>query len=141
MKFTMPCPWCRQPRTVHAYNLGRHPVVEVRYKRQRIHVDRIMAPLLQILWKSGVDTAESCQAQAPHQCAASITFPNTTEAEKFMRRVLGWAPEALADRAVQRWIWTIRAVHMDISGRFEVRVVFPRRDIKALIRSLQRASA
>ncbi len=137
MKFSRECPWCKRPQQVRGYALGRHPVVEVSYKRERLAVDQGVAPLLQSLWKSKIATSESCQNQAGHPGAISVTFPNSTEAEKFMRHILHRAPRALADRALGGWIWVVRTLDMENSGRFEVRVVFPRKDLPVIIRSFK----
>ena len=73
----------------------RHPQVVVTLGARTALVDAGLAPLIEQLWRAGIDTRQCCEA---HSATGKvwISFPTATDAELFLNAVVstdqtGWA--------------------------------------------------
>lgn len=53
-----------------------HPHKVVATSREDVHVDRLIAPLIEVLWESGIETYSSCQGERSLRRMATAAMPN-----------------------------------------------------------------
>jgi hypothetical protein len=66
-----------------------HPMVELEYPygRHKVHIDTMLVPLIQEVWKAGVDTEECCQEFKEGEGQAWVYFPRHNDFLRFMNIV------------------------------------------------------
>jgi hypothetical protein len=113
---------------------GKHPAVKIRcpFMRGRIEIDKLLAPLMPLIWARGMETLQCCQES--RRGLAEIEFENAPDVEEFLD---------VAQRLYKVEAETWEEPRIDESGKqhYRVRILvrFPTKDIPQLVKSFEAA--
>lgn len=120
----------------NGYHREDHPTTRVQVGNQTADIDTRLAPIIEMLWKLGVSTLESCQEHIPGICY--ILFQSCTEFQKFVK-ILSSHHRAIY-KLQYEWGSEITLIkpNKGVDFNIPVFIYFPQDDIPILEEALRR---